>query len=361
MLINVKLYLRGEEELLKDKIKYKFIIFSILLGIFGWIIDAIFDSIFLYQKTFLQVLITDIPSYEIYIRTFVSVCFFLFGIILSKNLIQRKQTEKELEKANNALNLANKDLEGKVKKRTSEVEKLLNQREELIVQIGHDIKTPLTPLMGLLPLAARNENDPKVKEILNISIRNVNLISDLVNKTINLARLNSDLFEFILEPTNLRPEVDKVIKNNKFMLDCNDIYVENNIDEEVIVKADRLRLREIFTNLITNSAKFTPDQGGIITINAKKDENFITVTIKDKGIGMAEEQLDRVFDELYKVDPSRHDINSKGLGLPICKRIIEKHGGRIWVESPGEGKGTTVFFTIPLSSKTKDNIITVEN
>ena len=70
----------------------------------------------------------------------------------------------------------------------------------------------------------------------------------------------------------------------------------------------------------------------------------------DNGIGMTKEQIERIFDEFYKADSARHDIQNTGLGMSICKRIVEKHGGRIWVESPGPGKGTTVFFTLPAGS-----------
>jgi len=66
---------------------------------------------------------------------------------------------------------------------------------------------------------------------------------------------------------------------------------------------------------------------------------------------VSQQQIDRIFDDFYKVDSARHDLESSGLGLPICKRIVEKHGGKIWVESPGLGKGTTLYFTLPLNSK----------
>jgi signal transduction histidine kinase len=67
----------------------------------------------------------------------------------------------------------------------------------------------------------------------------------------------------------------------------------------------------------------------------------------DNGIGMTQDEIGRIFDEFYKADSARHDIHNTGLGMSICKRIVEKHGGNIWVESPGSGKGTTVFFTLP--------------
>jgi two-component system sensor histidine kinase VicK len=109
-------------------------------------------------------------------------------------------------------------------------------------------------------------------------------------------------------------------------------------------------LTELFDNLIGNSVKYSPD-GGTITIDAKQDKDFVTVSIKDTGKGMTEEQLSHMFDEFYKADEARHDFDSSGLGLPICKRIVEKQSGKIWAESQGEGKGTTMFFTLPTSPK----------
>jgi signal transduction histidine kinase len=75
-------------------------------------------------------------------------------------------------------------------------------------------------------------------------------------------------------------------------------------------------------------------------------DDFIVVSVKDTGIGLESDQIQHIFDEFYKVDYARHDLQSTGLGLSICKRIVEKHGGRIWVESQGKGKGSTFFFTL---------------
>jgi signal transduction histidine kinase len=92
--------------------------------------------------------------------------------------------------------------------------------------------------------------------------------------------------------------------------------------------------------------KYT-DKKGTVTIDAKVEDNIITVSIRDTGIGMTREQLSQVFDEFYKADSSRHDFDSSGLGMPICKRIVERHGGSIWAESEGPGKGSTFYFTLP--------------
>jgi signal transduction histidine kinase len=122
--------------------------------------------------------------------------------------------------------------------------------------------------------------------------------------------------------------------------------VSNDVPSSLLVRADRFHLQEVFTNLFNNAIKYTEGPGKI-TISAKpmKDETIISVT--DTGIGLENNQLALLFDEYYKADPSRHDFDSSGLGLPICKRIIERHGGCIWAESPGIGKGSTFYFTLP--------------
>ena len=324
--------------------------FSLLLGFLGWIIKSILDALVLYDKPFFDILLLDVPTSEFLIRFFVCMCFFIFGIFLSKNIYQRKIAEKKLKKANEELSESNEQLEKKVKERTEKIQKLLDQKNELIVQISHDLKTPLTPLMGLLPTVHDKVNDPEIKELIEISLKNIHYIRDMVSKTIDIARLDSGLSEFDFENTNLLSEVDKVISNNQCILDNNDIIAENNISEKIIVKADKLRLREVLNNLISNSVKYnSSDRGGMISFNASEKDDFIIISVKDTGLGLKKKDIDKIFDDMYKADPSRHDLGSNGLGLSICKRIIERHGGKIWAESPGEGKGTTIFFSVPIS------------
>jgi signal transduction histidine kinase len=124
------------------------------------------------------------------------------------------------------------------------------------------------------------------------------------------------------------------------------------IDERMFVNADELQLKEVFNNLSSNAAKFM-EHGGTLTFDAKKmkEENFVMISVKDTGLGMTSEQLNHIFDEFYKADESRHDLSASGLGLPIVKRIVERHGGRIWAESPGPEKGTIFYFTVPSAQK----------
>jgi PAS domain S-box-containing protein len=268
---------------------------------------------------------------------------------LKAEVQEREKAEQRLKEAHLKLRLLNQELEKKVTARTKQVQKLLEQKDEFINQLGHDLKNPLTPLINLLPIIANEEKDPEIREMLDVIIINVDFMKNLVVKTIELARLNSPKTEFVISDTDLQAELENVIEKNKLIFDEGNIKIENKIDKNTIIRADKLRLVELFDNLITNAVKFIP-HGGNITIDAKKDDGVVCISVKDTGIGMTQKQIIHIFDEFYKVDESRHDMSSVGLGLSICKRIVEKHGGKIWAESLGSGKGSTFYFTLPAPS-----------
>jgi len=265
------------------------------------------------------------------------------GIV--KDITAKKKALEELQEAHEMLKVMNKELERKVEERTGQVKALLKQKDEFIHQLGHDLKNPLTPLVTLLPIIKKRQNDPKSKELVEVTIKNVQYMRDLVGKTLELARLNAPSTMFDIEDTNLSERASNVIKAQQLMFKENDITVENNIGKDVVVQADTLRLDELFNNLLTNAVKYSP-KGGNITLCANKEKDVTTILVKDTGIGMTKEQVDRIFDEFYMVDESRHDMDSSGLGLAICKRVVEKHGGKIWAESQGPKKGSTFYFTL---------------
>ena len=167
-----------------------------------------------------------------------------------------------------------------------------------------------------------------------------------------MAKLNSSKTKFNLEKIDFNKELKRIIENKKTLFDSKKIVIKNNVIGKKFVIADKLRLEELITNIFENSVKYS-NKNTDITIDAKKEKDYVKVSIKDQGIGMTKNQIEHVFEEFYKVDSSRHDSESTGLGMTICKRIIERLNGKIWVESQGLGKGTTVFFTLPLYNKNK--------
>ena len=261
----------------------------------------------------------------------------------SKNL---QLTNKELNKTQNKLSEMNKYLEKKVKERTTEVESLLKQKNDFINQLGHDLKTPLGPLINLIPLLKRKENNPKKKEILEVLHQDVELMKNLVVNTLELARLNLPKTRFTFEDINLKKEIGKIIENKKIIFNKNNIKIKNKINNKHNVRADKQEFEVLITNLIDNSIKYNNENGEVL-LESKEDNDQIIISIKDTGIGLEKKQIDNIFDEFYKADKSRHDIESSGLGLSICKRIVEKHNGKIWVESPGFNKGSIFYFTLP--------------
>ena len=253
---------------------------------------------------------------------------------------------RELEMLRSQLSVVNQELDAMVRERTADVEKLLAQKDEFISQLGHDLKTPLTPLVALMPRIVAREQDPDLRRLLEIAGHNVTYMKDLVQKTLQLARMNSLYVELDLEPLDLKTELDNTLRNYAVLFKTKTITLNNNIPAGIAVRADRVLLGEIFNNLIANAVKYIEDGKGTITIDAAREQEAVVVSVRDTGIGMSREQLEKAFAEFYKADASRHDLESPGLGLTICRRIVERHGGRIWAESAGEGRGSTIIFTL---------------
>ncbi len=253
----------------------------------------------------------------------------------------------DLEKTKQDLDALNKELEQRIKERTKEVEQLLQQKDDFINQLSHDLKSPLAPLMMLIPILEKQETDGKRKEILQVLKRNIDYMKNIVIKTLQLAKLNSSKTRFNLEKIDLTQEVQRIIQNKKTLFESKKIDVNNNILGNHVVTADKLRLEELFSNLLENAVKYSHENTQI-TLNITQENQHCTISIHDQGIGMNSDQIEHIFDEFYKGDTARHDFESSGLGMAISKKIIEKHHGKIWVESPGLEKGTTVYFTLPL-------------
>jgi signal transduction histidine kinase len=324
---------------------------ALCFGFLGWIVYCCVEAFIYPTKPFLQLILTNIPISDLFFRIIVSGCFFLFGIIVVNIIAEQKTREKKLRDTTLTLQQQNNKLQRQIQEKNSEIDCLLRQKNDLLIGLSHDLNTPLTPLMGFLPMIIREEQDPKLKELLTISLKNVHFIRDLVSKAIDLSLLDSTVIGLSIEKTNLLSEVETVLDNRYITLQNNHINVDNTIDEHLFVQADKIKLREILNNLLTNSITYSSPTGGTITIDAKRKQNEVIVSVTDTGIGLTQEQQDRIFDELYKGDAARQDHKKTGLGLPICKRIVEKHGGKIWAESPGPGKGTTVFFTLPAGNE----------
>lgn len=218
---------------------------------------------------------------------------------------------------------------------------------EVMIQLGHDLKTPLTPLLALLPLLRDKSSDPELKRAAEICCKSAYHMRELSDKALRLAKLSSVTIMTRVENIALASSVNEYIHDSGLIAAKKNLHCENLIDPAIVVHVVPVQLRELFVNLISNAIRYSP-RNGVIRIVAEHDGNSVTVAVQDNGVGLAPEHLECIFNEFFKTDESRHNLTSLGLGLSICKRIVLNHNGRIWAESPGIGQGTKIMFTLPL-------------
>lgn len=259
-----------------------------------------------------------------------------------------KQLERKIIEVEKKLNKLNKNLEQRVIDRTVEVNKLMRDKGRFIDNLSHDLATPLTPIITLLPMVKENLSEEKSIEIIDTCIRSAEYIKRVVNNARELAELSAS--DLLLKKENLFEILDELLKKYDVVFNSNNIKIENRINQEIYIKTEKNRLLQLFDHITSNAVNSMPE-GGTLTFESKlvtkEPGTFYQISIRDTGVGLSREQTDHLFDEFYKTDESRHKLDSTGLGLTICKSIIEKHGGKIWADSHGKGTGTTIHFTIP--------------
>ncbi len=266
----------------------------------------------------------------------------------SFELRARVRAALRTKKLQDQLATLNLELEERVEQRTEKINQLLRQKDAFVNQLSHDLKTPLTPLVALLPMVANRTEDKESKKMLDLVMDNVDYMKNLTEMTLQFARLGSASTELKLETIDIVSEIRNIIESLSPIFEEKGINAVDNTTAAPDIEVDRMLIKELLHNLISNAVKYT-NENGIVAFDVLTNGESVEVSVKDNGVGMSEEQIKRVFEEFYKVDDSRNDRSSTGLGLAICQRIIEKHGGSIRAESQGIGQGTTMHFTIPIS------------
>jgi signal transduction histidine kinase len=177
-------------------------------------------------------------------------------------------------------------------------------------------------------------------------IRNVDRQARLINDILDLTKIEAGRMGFQFEQVDFKYIVTVAIENIRPIAQKNHITIIEDIPDKLsIISADKEKLIIVLNNLLSNALKFTPD-GGTIHLSAREYQDYIEIKVKDTGIGIEKEQLDKLFDKFYQVDsPSRRKIGGSGLGLSISSEIIKAHGSKIHVESE-PGQGSTFCFRL---------------
>lgn len=214
-----------------------------------------------------------------------------------------------------------------------------------MAKLSHDLKTPLTPLFALLPLAVRTAEDPKLRRMLEICQSCVRQIDGLAAKSLELVRLSSESLRTTLLPIPLSRPVEAARSELQACFGERGVTAVNLVEPGLAVLGDEGQLLVLFRNLLTNAARYAA-AGGTVAIGAAAENGTVTAYVRDDGVGLDPEHTALIFGEFFKVDQARQDLDTQGLGLAICQRIAANHRGRIWAESAGKGRGTTIALTL---------------
>jgi len=230
----------------------------------------------------------------------------------------------------------------------TEIRRLETVRRDFVANVSHELKTPLTSIKGFVEtlLEGALEDKKNNRDFLKIILDHAERLNSLVNDLLSLSHLESKDTPLDIKDVDLKVEIDEVILGFSSQLKKNNVEIKNELLPNILVRADKDRIRQVFTNLIDNAIKFNKKDGRI-KISAKEINAKIKITIEDFGIGIPEKDIPRIFERFYRVDKARsRDLGGTGLGLSIVKHIIELHGGSVGVESIG-GLGSKFWFFLP--------------
>lgn len=238
----------------------------------------------------------------------------------------------------------------------TEQEKIEAERREFVANVSHELRTPLTTMRSYVEALLEGAlNDTKIapkflKVIQNETERMIRLVSDLLQ----LSKMDRKEYDLKLETVNLVDFMNGIIDRFEMTKDKSIVFVRRFPKRPVYVEIDQDKITQVVDNIIFNALKYSPN-GGQVTFRINIYIDYVEVRISDQGVGIAKENLQKIFNRFYRVDKARsRNQGGTGLGLAIAKEMIKAHGGKIWATS-SKGKGTTIHFTLPHQRNQKDD------
>lgn len=231
-----------------------------------------------------------------------------------------------------------------------EVEQMKN---EFVSLVSHELRTPLAAMKGAadnLLDGIAGELTPMQKECLLISKRNIDRLGRLINDLLDISRIEAGRIQINKQAVNITNVVNEAARFFHELSQERNIKLAVSFQPDLpLIQADEDKIIQVITNLVGNAMKFTPGGGRVTVTVEKRADDSIQVNVIDTGQGIPLQDLEKIFDKFYQVGCAQNKaaVKGTGLGLPIAKGIVEKHGGRIWVESE-VGKGSKFSFTLPI-------------
>jgi signal transduction histidine kinase len=295
----------------------------------------------------------------------------LLGFVLSWSLIRPIQrTEARLEEIaagrfEGHVEVPNRDelgsLAQNVNRMNDELQRLYQELEtasrhksEFLANMSHELRTPLNAILGFSQVLQQRlfgELNEKQEEYVEDILSSGNHLLSLINDVLDLSKVEAGQVVLEVAPFSLREAVERGVVMVRERASNNGVALATEIGPEVqVVSGDERRIRQILFNLLSNAVKFTP-AGGRVDVSAARVDGEIQVAVADTGPGIAPEDVERIFEEFQQTDVGAAEREGTGLGLALSKRLVELHGGRIWVESQ-PGAGSRFVFTLPAEGAT---------
>lgn len=274
-----------------------------------------------------------------------------FGIVFGAMGTVRYNKEQKIKEFEESVTRKNRELKENYKK-LKEVDEL---KSSFLSMVSHELRTPLTTIQGYISFLLTEKSgtlNPAQREYLKTSEEETELLNHLIEELLDLSRIEKGEFRVNLESVDIKETITKAVTSLRLFADAQGVILENDLPQELpLVWADQERIFQVVTNLLGNAIKFNRRAGKVSISSCGHPENKkLTFCISDTGIGIKEDDLDKIFNKFYQVEPlENRRLRGCGLGLAITKSILELHQGRIWVESK-VGAGSTFFFELKISA-----------
>ncbi len=230
----------------------------------------------------------------------------------------------------------------------TEMKRLETMRQDFVANVSHELKTPLTTIKGFIEtlLGGALEDRKNNRSFLKIMLDHAERLNTLVNDLLSLAHLESKEIVLHREKADLRGLAQTALTDAQSQWQKKNLTVVLELPPDLFVAADKEQLSHVFSNLVDNAIKFNKENGRV-TIGGQDLDAEVKIFVEDSGIGIPQKDLPRIFERFYRVDKARsRELGGTGLGLSIVKHIVERHQGRVGVEST-EGFGSRFWFTLP--------------
>jgi len=262
---------------------------------------------------------------------------------IAYDITERRQAEDELKLANEKLEKSKEELEIRVQERTVELKRSNADLEQFAYIISHDLQEPLRSVAsfcGLIKERYQDKLDQEGNEFIDFSVQSAKQMQKLIHDLLDYSRA---IRERPQESVDSQDAVNLALAYLDFAIEKANAEIK--VADLPTVTADRTQLVQIFQNLISNSIKFRSERPSKIEVRATDVGKHWQFEIADNGIGLDPKHFDRIF-KVFQQLHNRDEIDGTGIGLAICKKVVERHGGRMWVES-SPGEGASFFFTLP--------------